>query len=117
MPNLPPSSQLPLAQSTVSISTVASVSDYSTSSNELYHIIGGTISKNQVTSFQQLANAIGPIDINTLEIGQNVLLSSQENINFIHEIFRQVNLFCLYDKKCIYVFIYFRVILCPVKMV
>jgi hypothetical protein len=34
-----------------------------------------------------------------LEIGQNVLLSSQENINFIHEIFRQVN-----QKKKIFFF-------------
>lgn len=91
MPNISPSSQLPLTQSTVSIGTVAGVSDYSSSSNELYHIITGTTSKNQVTSFQQLANAIGPLDSNMLEIGQNVLLSSQENINFIHEIFRQVN--------------------------
>jgi len=91
VPNPTPSSQLPLTQSTISSSTIAGSSDYLSSSNELYHIITGSISKNQITSFQQLANAVGPLDSNMLEIGQNVLLSSQENINFIHEIFRQVN--------------------------
>ena len=83
--------QSPLVQSTVSVSTAASASDYSSYSSELYHIIAGTSPKNQPTSFQQLVNSIGPLDSNTLEIGQNVLLSTQENINFIHEIFRQVN--------------------------
>ena len=90
IPNSNPSSQAGLTQSTVSIGTGASASDYLSSSNELYHIITGSTSRNQITSFQQLANAIGPLDSNILEIGQNVLLSTQENINFIHEIFRQV---------------------------
>ena len=69
---------------------VAGSFDYSSASNELYHIITGSISKTQTTSFQQIINAMGPLDSNMLEIGQNVLLSTQENINFIHEIFRQV---------------------------
>ncbi|CAM4909308.1 unnamed protein product [Rotaria socialis] len=81
--------QNPLTQSTVSTSTVTGGTDYLSSSNELYHIIAGSTSKNQTSSYQQLANAIGPLDSHILEIGQNVLLSKQENINFIHEIFRQ----------------------------
>ncbi|CAF4316699.1 unnamed protein product, partial [Rotaria magnacalcarata] len=81
--------QNPLTQSTVSTSTVTGATDYLSSSNELYHIIAGSTSKNQTSSYQQLANAIGPLDSHILEIGQNVLLSKQENINFIHEIFRQ----------------------------
>jgi hypothetical protein len=91
VPNATPTSQTPLIQSTVSISTVTGSSDYISSSNELYHIITGSISKNQIASFQQFTNAIGPLDNNMVEIGQNVLLSTQDNINFIHEIFRQVN--------------------------
>jgi hypothetical protein len=86
IPNLNQPSQTALTQSTVSSSTITNSSDYVSSSNELYHLI----SKNQITSFQQLASAIGPLDNNMLEIGQNVLLSTQDNINFIHEIFRQV---------------------------
>ncbi len=91
VPNATPTSQTPLIQSTVSISTVTGSSDYISSSNELYHIITGSISKNQIASFQQFTNAIGPLDSNMVEIGQNVFLSTQDNINFIHEIFRQVN--------------------------
>ncbi len=87
LPNPTPTSQTPLSQSTVSMSIITGSSD---SSNDLYHIIAGSISKNQTASFQQLTNAIGPLDSNMLEIGQNVLLSTQDNINFIHEIFRQV---------------------------
>ncbi|CAF1045593.1 unnamed protein product [Rotaria sp. Silwood1] len=82
-------SQNILTQSTASSSTAIGPLDYLSSSNELYHIIAGSISKNQIVSFQQLENQIGPLDSNMLEIGQNVLLSTQENINFIHEIFRQ----------------------------
>jgi hypothetical protein len=66
-------------------------SDYSSSSSELYQIITRSASRPQTTSFQQLTKDIGPLDSNMLDIGQNVLLSTQENINFIHEIFRQVN--------------------------
>jgi hypothetical protein len=51
-----------------------------------------------------------------LEIGQHVLLSTQENINFIHEIFRQVNK-SITKKRFFIKLILFRVILCPVKMV
>ncbi len=92
LPNATPASQTPLSQSTVSMSTITGSSDYSSSSssNDLYHIITGSISKNQTASFQQLTIAMGPLDSNMLEIGQNVLLSTQDNINFIHEIFRQV---------------------------
>ncbi|CAF1014308.1 unnamed protein product [Adineta steineri] len=86
-PNL--ATQIALTQSTTSMGTVTGLSDYSLFSNELYHIITGSISKNQTASFQQIVNSMGPLDSNTLEIGQNVLLSTQENINFIHEIFRQ----------------------------
>ncbi|CAF3004104.1 unnamed protein product [Rotaria sp. Silwood2] len=88
VPNPAVSPQNVPLQSTTSISTVTASSDYS-SSNELYHIITGSASKNQIPSFQQLASQIGPLDSNMFEIGQNVLLSTQENINFIHEIFRQ----------------------------
>jgi hypothetical protein len=53
-----------------------------------------------------------------LEIGQNVLLSSQDNINFIHEILtskskKKQNFFFYLN----YLFVICRVILCPVKMV
>jgi hypothetical protein len=91
LPNAIPTPQTPLNQSIVSMSTITVSSDYLTSSNELYHIITGSTLKNPITSFQQLINVIGPLDSNMLEIGQNVLLSTQDNINFIHEIFRQVN--------------------------
>ena len=90
VPNATLTTQGILTQSTASASTVTGSSDYSSYSNELYHIITGASSKTQPTSFQQIVNMIGPIDSNTLEIGQHVLLSTQENINFIHEIFRQV---------------------------
>ncbi|CAF0735212.1 unnamed protein product [Adineta ricciae] len=89
VPNATLTTQGVLTQSTASASTVTGPSDYSSYSNELYHIITGASSKTQPTSFQQIVNMIGPIDSNTLEIGQHVLLSTQENINFIHEIFRQ----------------------------
>lgn len=69
--------------------TMVNSSDY-LSAHELYFIITGATTKNQQPLYQQLAHAVGPLDSNTLEIGQNVLLSTQENINFIHEIFRQV---------------------------
>lgn len=72
------------------MATAASSSDYLSSSHELYHIITGSTLKNQIISFQQLSNTIGPLDSSMLEIGQIVLLSTQDNINFIHEIFRQV---------------------------
>jgi len=84
------SSQAALTQSTSTVGTVTGSSDYSSASNELYHIITGSIPKTPTTSFQQIMNTMGPLDSNMLEIGQNVLLSTQENINFIHEIFRQV---------------------------
>ena len=85
------SSQTPLIQSTASISTINPSSEYSSSSSELYQIITRSASRPQTTSFQQLTKDIGPLDSNMLDIGQNVLLSTQDNINFIHEIFRQVN--------------------------
>ncbi|CAF0804920.1 unnamed protein product [Didymodactylos carnosus] len=53
----------------------------SPSYNELYNII--TNPRNVFMSLQQ------PLDPIMLEIGQNVLLSKKEYINFIHEIFRQ----------------------------
>ena len=89
-PNTSVISQNPLTQSTVSMSTITNASDYLLSAHELYFIITGGTPKNQMISFQQLTNALGPLDSNMLEIGQNVLLSTQDNINFIHEIFRQV---------------------------
>lgn len=93
VPNPALSAQASLSQSIISTSTITSGTDYSStsSSNELYQIIGGSLGKNSMTFFQQLPNGSPFCDANTLEIVQNVLLSTQENINFIHEIFRQVN--------------------------
>jgi hypothetical protein len=90
--------------------------------NKLYQIIGGSTARNQTISYQQLIEIIGPLDSNILEIGQNVLLSSKENINFIHEIFRQVR---RYFHRHVHMSMYnmyrfsflSRVILCPVRMV
>lgn len=84
------SAQNALTQSTVSTSTVTNATDYLSTPNEIYYIITGPTTKSQTTSYQQLVNTIGPLDGHLLEIGQNVLLSTQENINFVHEIFRQV---------------------------
>ena len=52
-------------------------------------IISISTPKNINVSYEQLSNGMGPLDSYMLEIVQHVLLSSQENINFIHEIFRQ----------------------------
>jgi hypothetical protein len=87
------SSQAALTQSTASASTVTGSGDHSSSlpsASELYQIISRPPSKDVTATIQQVVDLIRPLDGNMLEIGQSVLLSTQENINFIHEIFRQV---------------------------